>query len=188
MEKIHKLSALRRESWRTVPGTPGLYWWYFPESALTDFRIKELVDLTQVKFKQSADGKVCLYHGMANNLAQRVKWHAAQKLTQEALGSGFLSTFRLTLLSLSNFDYFAGETEIDNFFDSLSIEWTVVASREVALEMEQSNFRGDFAFPLNIQGNKIPELSLYVKHLKATRRAYRHNFLGTVPNSSKVKP
>jgi hypothetical protein len=188
MNDVHLVSALRLDSWRTIPATPGLYWWFFPETALTDFRITELVDLTKINLKQSADGKVCLYHGMANNLAQRIKWHSAQKLSRGALQSGFLSTFRHTLLSLSDFDYFAGEKEIDTLFDTLAIDWISVESREVALEMEQSNFRGNFAFPLNIQDNKVPELSLYLKHLKATRRAYRHNFLGTVPNSGKVKP
>ncbi len=62
-------------------------------------------DVAQLRLRVAPDGKVCLYHGMANNLAERVEWHAAQKLTLKCLQSGFLSTFRFTLLALNDFDY-----------------------------------------------------------------------------------
>ena len=53
-----------------------------------------LCDVAQFRLRVAPEEKVCLYHGMTNNLAERIEWHAAQKLTLSYLESGFLSTFR----------------------------------------------------------------------------------------------
>jgi hypothetical protein len=114
---------------------------------------------------------------MANNLAERVEWHAAQKLTLKCLQSGFLSTFRFTLLALNDFDYLGGSSQIDDFFDSLSIAWQAVDSRDEAEALERSELQGTYHYPLNIQGNSRLELVAFVRHLKSTRSAYKRRFM-----------
>ncbi|MFC5398831.1 GIY-YIG nuclease family protein [Undibacterium jejuense] len=171
------LSTLRGIAWSNIPSSPGVYWWFFPQTALKQLRIAELTDVSRLRLRDTPDGKVCLYHGMANNLAERVAWHAAQKLTQSALQSGFLSTFRLTLLALNDFDYLQGAKQIDAFFDGLSVAWQVTGTREEAEAMEHAELQGDYHYPLNIQGNRRPELVEFVRHLKSSRRAYRKRFV-----------
>jgi hypothetical protein len=114
---------------------------------------------------------------MANNLAERVEWHAAQKLTLKCLQSGFLSTFRFTLLALNDFDYLGGSTQIDGFFDSLSIGWQTANSRNEAEALERSELQGTYHYPLNIRGNRRPELAAFVQHLKSARSAYKRRFV-----------
>lgn len=43
--------------------------------------------------------------------------------------------------------------------------------------MERTELEGECYFPLNIQGNKRPELVAFVLHLKATRSAYTRRFV-----------
>ena len=105
MTEPQPLSVLRENSWSDVPSSPGVYWWYFAPTELDRLRVSELCDVDQLRLRVAPDGKVCLYHGMANNLAERIEWHAAQKLSLKCLQSGFLSTFRFTLLALNDFDY-----------------------------------------------------------------------------------
>lgn len=177
MTESHSLSVLRRTTWSEVPSSPGVYWWYFPRSSLAHLRITELSDVTKLRLRETPDGKVCLYHGMANNLAERVAWHAAQKLALGALQSGFLSTFRFTLLALNDFDYLKGAEEINEFFDGLSVAWQVARTRDEAETMELAELSGEYHFPLNIQGNRRPELVEYVRYLKSSRRTYKRRFL-----------
>lgn len=181
---ISSLSALRAAAWFGVPSSPGVYWWYFPPTALDQLGIAELSDVSTLRLRYAPDGKVCLYHGMANNLAERVQWHAAQKLTMTSLRSGFLSTFRLTLLALNDFDYLQGAEQIDGFFDCLSVVWRVATTREEAEEMEQVELRGEYHYPLNIRGNRRPELVAFLRHLKSTRSAYKRRFLQAITQST----
>ena len=177
MTEPQPLSSLRTQGWSGVPSLPGVYWWYFRKTELDRLRVAELCDVSRLKFRFAPDGKVCLYHGMASNLAQRVEWHAAQKLTLKNLQSGFLSTFRFTLLALNDFDYLGGPSQIDNFFDSLSIGWQATNTRDEAKALERSELQGMYHYPLNIQGNKRPELVAFVRHLKSTRSAYKRRFV-----------
>lgn len=177
MTEPQSLSTLRAKAWSEVPSLPGVYWWYFPPTELVRFRVAELCDVPRLQLRCAPDGKVCLYHGMANNLAERVEWHAAQKLTLKCLESGFLSTFRFTLLALNDFDYLGGSSQIDDFFDSLSIGWQAASSRSEAETLERSELQGTYHYPLNIQGNRRPELVAFVRHLKSTRSAYKRRFV-----------
>ncbi|MEZ5645024.1 MAG: hypothetical protein R3E99_07715 [Burkholderiaceae bacterium] len=161
-----------------------MYWWYFPRTALDHLRIAERSDVSKLRFRYALDGKVCLYHGMANNLAERVKWHAAQKLTLSALRSGFLSTFRFTLLALNDFDYLQGAKQIDGFFDGLSVAWRATATRDEAKEMERTELQGDYHYPLNIQGNRRLELGAFLSHLKLTRSEYKRCFVQVATQST----
>ena len=167
------LSALRSRGWLTIPTTPGVYWWYFPASNIDHLRIRELCDESRLRLRFAPDGKVCLYHGLANNLAQRIAWHAAQKLTQSSLNSGFLSTFRLTLLALCAFDYRCGEKQIDSYFDTLDVALLPTRSRTEAEAIECAELQGQYHYPLNIQGNTWPELASFLRHLKSARRMYK---------------
>lgn len=179
MTEPQPLLVLREKGWSGVPSSPGIYWWYFPRAELDRLCIAELCDVAQLRLRFAPDGKVCLYHGMANNLAERVKWHAAQKLTLNCLQSGFLSTFRFTLLALNDFDYLGGSNQIDAFFDSLSISWQAANSRDEAEALEQGEFQGKYHYPLNIQGNRRPELIAFLRHLKSTRSAYKRRFVSS---------
>lgn len=171
--KPQLLSSLRKSGWSNVPPLPGVYWWYFPPSALYQLRIADLCVVSRLQLRYARDGKVCLYHGMANNLAQRVEWHAAQSLTQSCLKSGFLSTFRLTLLALNGFQYLKGSSQIDTFFDCLAVSWQSTSTRKEAAKLEQTELHGAYHYPLNIQGNNRSELAQYLKHLKSVRSVYR---------------
>lgn len=167
------LDALRRSRWSELPKSPGVYWWYFPESDVAHLRIRELCEVSSLRLRFASDGKLCLYHGLANNLAQRIAWHAEQRLTQGALKSGFLSTFRLTLLALNGYDYSQGSERIDRYFDGLSVSWQTTRSREEAREAEHAELQGSHHYPLNIQGNGSPDLQRFIEHLKRARKAYR---------------
>jgi len=177
MTDPHQLSALRAAGWSALPSSPGVYWWYFPRTALHQLRIAEHCDVSNLNLRSASDGKLCLYHGMANNLSQRAEWHAAQKLTQNNLRSGFLSTFRFTLLALNDFDYLRGSEQIDRFFDDLSIFWQATTTREEAERIERAELNGEYHYPLNIQGNKRPELLAFLRHVKSTRSAYKRRFV-----------
>lgn len=177
MTKPQLLSILRKSDWSGVPSSPGVYWWFFPLTALKRLHITELCDVTQLRLRRAPDGKVCLYHGMANNLVERVKWHAAQKLTVKCLQSGYLSTFRFTLLALNEFDYLKGTQEIDGFFDGLSVSWQAASTRAEAEALEQAELRGAHHFPLNIKGNRRAELSTYARHLRSARSAYKRQYV-----------
>lgn len=161
----------------SVPTSPGVYWWYFPEECLERFCIRELCELSTLNLRRSHDGKVCMYHGMATNLRERIQWHAAQKLAMSALSSGFLSTFRLTVLALSDFEYGAGEREIDGFMDQLEVEWQTHESVTAAEAAETAELGGPYHYALNIQNNRRPELAAFSRYLQDTRRNYRARFL-----------
>lgn len=154
MTEPQPLSVLRAKGWSGVPSSPGVYWWYFLRTELDRLRVAELCDVPRLQLRFATDGKVCLYHGMANNLAERVEWHAAQKLTLKCLESGFLSTFRFSLLALNDFDYLGGSPQIDDFFDSLSISWLAARTRDEAEALERLELQGTYHYPLNIPGQQ----------------------------------
>lgn len=176
MNEPQLISTMRNRKWSEMPTSSGVYWWYFPRTAFESFRISEFCDITKLHLRSTPDNKICLYHGLANNLAQRVKWHAAKKLRPVYIQTGFLSTFRFTLLALNNFDYLEGEEKINNYFDQLSISWRPTATREEAEIIERNELHGTYHYPLNIQANRKPELLLYLKYLKATRSAYKKRY------------
>ena len=178
---METLRALRAAAWRTIPEGPGVYWWYFPERCLEQFRIHELCAPTRLRLRRSPSGRVCLYHGRAKSLAERIQWHAAQKLSLGSLKSAFLSTFRLTLLVLNNFDYTRGANEIDTFMDSLEVDWRVFATEAEARGRESAELAGPFHYPLNIRDNRRPELAAFRKYLQGKRKAYRDLHLESGP-------
>lgn len=175
---MDSLLHIRAARWSTVSTKPGVYWWYFPRECIDGFRIAEICNLNALQLRPSPDGsKVCLYHGMATSLAERVKWHAAQKLAIGALRSGFLSTFRFTLLALNDFDYLTGEREIDAFMDLLDIEWMPFPTVADAAAAEARELLGGPHYPLNIQSNRRPELVAYTRHLKSIRKEYKAKYV-----------
>jgi hypothetical protein len=173
-----RVSDLRATRWSSLPAGPGVYWWYFPESALERFQIADWCNLASLRLRRSEEGRVCLYHGMATSLCQRIEWHAAQPLGFSALRSGFLSTFRFTLLALNDFEYVAGSSEIDHFMNDLDVLWQALPSVDVAKDLERKELgAGTFHYPLNIQDNRHPELAGFVRHLKDIRKAYKQRYL-----------
>jgi hypothetical protein len=166
------VSSLRARRWIDLPSGAGVYWWYFSTKDLDRFRITEFCQPDRLRLRRTPDGKVCLYCGMAANLAERTAWHAEQDLTLGALRSGFLSTFRFTLLALNGFEY-GGRQDIDRFMDGLALAWTEVGSRAEAAAVESSELSGEFHYPLNIKHNRCEELKRYVRFLSAMRKDYK---------------
>ena len=173
LSELIRISELRKAKWFGTPECPGVYRWYFPPDAVNELRISEFTFQTSLHLMRAPNDFVCLYHGMANNLRERVQWHADQKLTRSALSSGFISTFRLSLLALNDFDFYSGDSEINRYFDDLLIDWTEVTSREEAKHLERLEFDSGFHFPLNIQGNPSSELAAFLKHLKRARKSFK---------------
>src|SRR5689334_13356754 len=77
---LMRVSDLRAARWSSLPDDPGVYWWYFPESALEQFQIAKWCNPASLRLRWSEDRRVCLYHGAATSLCQRIEWHAAQTL------------------------------------------------------------------------------------------------------------
>ncbi len=175
--QLHRIDELRAYRWSDVPDQPGVYWWYFPQSCLDRFQITKRCGADGLCLRRAAERKVCLYHGMATSLRQRVAWHSEQELTLSALRSGFLSTFRFTLLALNGYDYSAGAKEIDRFMDQLAISWKLLATAIEAKSAEAEEIGGRFFYPLNLQGNHRPELANFHQYLKSARAAYKVRYL-----------
>lgn len=171
------ISELRAARWHDVPERPGVYWWYFPQLWVERFQIARHCRAGSLSLRQSAEGNVCLYHGISKCLRQRVAWHAEQKLTRSALRTGFLSTFRLSLLALTGFDFETGGIEIDHFMDGLAISWQVTATRGEGRAVETAELGGGFHYPLNLQGNAHAELASFHQYLKSMRKSYRLRYL-----------
>lgn len=174
---LHTLADLRTAKWRHVPDAPGIYWWYFPADCLASFQIDTYCLVPDLHLRRVADGRVCLYHGMAKSLQKRVIWHSAQKLNASALRSGFLSTFRLTLLALRDFPYSADSTAIDRFMDGLAVAWHPAVDVAAAQAAEYAELRGPFHYPLNLSGNHREQFMAFHQHLKSLRRTYKQRHL-----------
>ena len=170
------LETLRRDSWLDVPSQSGVYWWFFPETCLDTFRVSEFCNVEALNLRRCSSGKVCLYVGIAKNLRDRVEWHADQRLTQSSLRSGFLSTFRKTLLALNEIDYDTGFEEINGFMDRLDVSWQVTEERSTAKAIEDAEVCGEWDYPLNIQGNRSPKLQPFLQFLKRIRKEYSDRF------------
>jgi hypothetical protein len=119
-----------------------------------------------------------LYFGIAKNLKQRLEWHSAQPLKRSALSSGFLSTFRFSLLTLLNLNYTeAGERQLNEFMDQLLIEWVETSSKSDAKVAEHAELHGEWSYLINLQGNKTPGAQPYVRELKRKRKEYKAHWL-----------
>ena len=106
-------------------------------------------------------------------MRQRIKWHAEQPLRQSALRSGFISTFRKTLLALNEIEYATGFEKINQFMDGLDLHWQVTPSLDAAKALETEELAGGYRFPLNIQGNKHAALKPFIRYLKQRRKEYK---------------
>lgn len=180
LPKTVSIRELRSNRWTSLPKVPGIYWWFFPPSCLESFRITDHCDKKSLRILTNEAGNLCLYIGTSKNLNNRTKWHAEQALAQPALETGFLSTFRKTLLALSNIDFATGFDRINAFMDGLDICWQATESLEVAKDMEAKELDGDYHFPLNIQGNKSTVLIPFLKYLKRQRKEYVTKHLAAV--------
>ena len=170
--RLYSIEHLRDSKWMKVPVGPGVYWWYFASPHLKSIGFARHSIPEGLRLRR-ADGKVCLYVGIAANLRQRIEWHAAQRLRQSALRSRRLSTLRFSLLALAGFDYNAGDAEINKLMDELDVSWIPTRGKPEAEAIESSELHGDFHFPLNIRDNHRSETADFVRHLRDRRRAYR---------------
>ena len=141
-----------------------------------ELKINEFCDTESLTLRRSANGKVCLYVGVASELRERTEWHADQPLSQSALKSGFLSTFRKSLLALNWIEYTTGFDEINRFMDRLDIAWQTTADLPTAKQIESAEINGEYHYPINIQGNRRRELRHYLHFLKQRRKEYKAAF------------
>ena len=174
--RLHSIERLRESNWTRIPDGPGVYWWYFSKPHLESLEIAHHCVPAGLRLRR-ANGRLCLYVGITERLRQRIKWHAAQHLTQSALRSGMLSTLRFSLLALARFDYNSGDAEINSLMDELDISWISTRGKPEARSIESSELQGDFHFPLNIQGNHRLETVDFVKYLRSRRKTYRKQHL-----------
>ncbi|MFT5324269.1 MAG: hypothetical protein ACI8P0_002130 [Planctomycetaceae bacterium] len=172
----YRIRDLRQSGWKSIPDEPGVYWWFFPEPCLDELQITSHCEFTLLNLLTNENDMVALYVGAAKSLRQRTKWHADQPLTQSNLQSKYLSTFRNTLLSLTQIDYATGFKLINQFMDSLEVAWQVTSDKESAERIEAKELDG-FSLPLNINTNPRPELTLYKRFLKQQRESYRETHL-----------
>ena len=170
--RLYSIEHLRESNWRKVPVDPGVYWWYFAVPHLKALEVAQHSIPEGLRLRR-ANGKVCLYVGVAASLRQRIEWHAAQHLSQSALRSRTLSTFRFSLLALAGLDYNAGDAKINELMDELDVAWIPTRGKPEAEAIESSELQGDFHFPLNIKGNHRSETADFVRHLRDRRGAYR---------------
>ena len=181
----HSVCELRSSGWNSTPKQSGIYWWFFDPSCLDLFGINEHCG-HPLKLRTNESEKLCLYVGIAKNLRQRIKWHAEQPLRQSALRSGFISTFRKTLLALNKIDYATGFEQINQFMDGLDLRWETTPSPELAKAIEAKELGGEYDFPLNIQGNKSTELKPFIRYLKQQRKEYKDRHLAPKAAPSKT--
>ena len=170
--RLYSIEHLRESNWTRIPDGPGVYWWYFPKPHLESLEITQHCIPEGLRLRR-ANGKLCLYVGIAASLRQRIEWHAAQHLSQSALRSRRLSTFRFSLLALARLDYNSGAAEINGLMDELDVSWISTRGKPEARSIESSELHGGFHFPLNIQGNHRLETVDFLRHLRIRRRAYR---------------
>ena len=170
--RLYSIEHLRESNWRRVPVGPGVYWWYFAAPHLKSLGIAQHSIPEGLRLRR-ANGKVSLYVGFAENLRQRIEWHAAQHLSQSALRSRSLSTLRFSLLALAELDYNAGDAEINELMDELDVSWISTRGKPEAEAIESSELHGGFHVLLNIRGNHRLETADFVRHLRDRRRAYR---------------
>jgi hypothetical protein len=172
------VSELRNSKWSKVPEIPGFYTWYFAPKVAKELLKNLDLDSEKLLLHSLKSGHIALYCGIANNLKERLDWHSAQSLKPSALNSGFLSTLRLTLLSLSNFSYDATETEsqLNELLDSCLFKWESTTSKKVAEDLEQATLKSG-CYPLNLQHNHRPELSESKKKLGSCRKEYKARYV-----------
>ncbi|MGC3988115.1 MAG: hypothetical protein QM796_00245 [Chthoniobacteraceae bacterium] len=177
MNKIsscNQLKDLRRNKWRGIPNSPGIYWWYFPKSDLIRLNINNHQFL---KFHSIPNGSVCLYVGVASVLSKRIKWHGDQHLTDGALRSRFLSTLRFSILAMLKIHYKDGEKVVNCVFDKLHVRWKTTSSKNEARSLEMKELCGEYHYPLNIQHNRNTLVAEYVQRLRSARKIYRKTYL-----------
>lgn len=172
-----RIDHLRARNWADIPTSAGAYRWYFPLDYLEILGVAAYCDLDRLNLHLTGDEMVGLYFGIASNLSQRVKWHSAQPLKLSALSSGFLSTYRFSLLALTEVDYSTGGDQINQFMDKLQVSWVQTSSKDEAKRIEDAELASKYHYPINIQGNHKPEVTQFVQYLKRTRRNYKRRYL-----------
>jgi len=184
MTNTYAVSNLRQTNWSTVPKGSGYYRWYFPEPSLRPLGLETLPQQAELKLHLIEHNGMLyygFYFGIAKSLRERVTWHSAQPLKRSALKSGFLSTFRFSLLALLDLEYSeSGQRALDDFMNHLFIEWTETSTKAEAEAVERAELRGELTYPINLQGNKTPGARAYVRDLKQKRKQYKAHWLQQV--------
>lgn len=164
---------LRMNSWKSVPTQCGVYWWYFPETFVEEFGVFDHCTCARDEFESLPSGELLLYVGVAKSLRQRTAWHAEQRLTQSSLRSGFLSTFRLSLLALCDFPYATAESYINEVFDELRVRWRSCENRTEADEIERQVIGSNTPLPINLRDNHDPRTESFRTRLSQLRKTYK---------------
>lgn len=175
---VHSLRALiqGKQLASLVDKTPGVYVWWFKESAAKQL----LVPLKGVDWhhphlqRRTIDGEgyVALYFGISRDLRGRITWHVAQRHTTSAVSRGFLSTLRLTLSALLALPASQAEQAVNDFIDkNCLLSFRNVLTLEDAEREELTELSTNY-YPLNLQGNKKVDFSVR-RALRELRKTYR---------------
>ena len=187
---IFKAKDLRcKEGLGKVPDDrPGWYRWWAPELALKYLLGEAYNDILHVltKGEGELDGLCCIYVGVAikESLRKRLNWHINQKHADSNIKSGALSTLRQTISSLVGKSQ-GDERATNDLIDLLTVECFPVdlkiksdeAKAKIKSIEDQEIDRN--ALPLNIRGNRRPEVSQFNRDLTDKRKiAKQAHFAG----------
>jgi len=164
---------------------PGWYRWWAPEKALElllnshYINNKHLSVIRPYLTKQtwSKTDYYFIYTGIAvkDSIQNRLNWHINQHHTKSSVESGFLSTFRKTISSLvagNQYDEDATNVLIDMLLvEYCSLDYPIKSdkAKEDIEKIEDHEMANNY-LPLNIRGNKKPELRGFLNELKEARR------------------
>lgn len=155
-----------------IPTEPGVNHWWFPKEIAEKLLLPLKCDNKSID-KDDINGEQywCLYLGISKNLRQRIRWHIAQKHTQSAVDSGYLSTLRRTISALlySQKNPMETEQDVNKVLDECYCDWETMPTYPEAKKKEILSKK---YLPLNIQDNNFVDSSV-INKLKDLRSEYK---------------
>lgn len=176
----------KKESLYKVPNDkPGWYKWWAPKKTIVKLLDSKYLDknylscLLPILEHKNIEGEeyYYIYVGIAvkESIRARLNWHINTHHTESSVKSGFLSTLRQSISSLAKKDQYA-EEETNKVIDTLIVEYETInllmkdnKTKEKIKKIENSEME-KYVLPLNIQGNKNPNIQYFKKELKKVRK------------------
>jgi len=160
----------------------GWYRWWVKETEVrllldSSYLSKKYYD-TLAAFLHKGEGVlndyIYIYSGISGSIQGRLNWHINQKHSDANIGNGYLSTLRQSISSLISGNQ-KDETATNDFLDKLMVEYFSVDENDknkakVFLKKNEKQQMSDYVIPLNMSGNKRPELKEFLKDLEKCRK------------------
>lgn len=156
---------------------PGVYrWWFSEEEAHALLARAEGADPARPA-RRNIGGRdyLALYFGIAEKetVAERLKWHLAQKHSAGSIRNGFISTLRHTLSALLGMPLSESEQAVNSLMDrACMVEWMEVTPVEDIRKLEEAEINGGY-YPLNIRDNGAAGKTL-LRSLKEKRKIVKN--------------